>query len=166
MTLYKAPLDDQRFALFDVLGAEAVLTGLEGGAEHTRDLFDAVLEEAGKLAEQVLAPTNWPADLEGCRYDKATQTVTTPKGFKEAFRQFADGGWTSLTNPEAYGGQALPAVLGTATTEIFQSGNLAWSLYPLLSEGACHALEIHGEEWQRERFMNRSSKAAGPAPCA
>ena len=153
MTMYKAPLDDQRFALFDVLGAEAVLTGLEGGAEHTRDLFDAVLEEAGKLAEQVLAPTNWPADLEGCRYDKATRTVTTPKGFKEAFRQFADGGWTGLTNPEAYGGQALPGVLGTATTEIFQSGNLAWSLYPLLSEGACHALEIHGEAWQRERFM-------------
>jgi alkylation response protein AidB-like acyl-CoA dehydrogenase len=153
MTMYKAPLDDQRFALFDVLDAEAVLTKLDGGAEHTRDLFDAVLEEAGKLAEQVLAPTNWAGDLEGCRYDKATQTVTTPKGFKEAFSQFAEGGWTSLTNPEVYGGQALPAVLGTATTEIFQSGNLAWSLYPLLSEGACHALEMHGEEWQRERFM-------------
>ncbi|HTH68902.1 MAG TPA: acyl-CoA dehydrogenase C-terminal domain-containing protein, partial [Rhodanobacter sp.] len=62
-------------------------------------------------------------------------------------------GWTGLTNPESYGGQALPGVLGTATTEIFQSGNLAWSLYPLLSEGATHAMEIHGEEWQRERFM-------------
>ncbi|TAM57414.1 MAG: acyl-CoA dehydrogenase [Rhodanobacter sp.] len=153
MTMYKAPLDDQRFALFDVLGAEAVLTRLVGGTEHTRDLLEAVLEEAGKLAEQVLAPTNGPGDEEGCHYDKATKTVTTPKSFKEAFKQFADGGWTSLTNPEVYGGQALPAVLGTATTEIFQSGNLAWSLYPLLSEGACHAMEVHGEEWQRQNYM-------------
>jgi len=153
MTAYKAPLDDLRFALFDVLGAEPTLTALKGGEAHTRDLIDAVLEEAGKLSEQVLAPTNWPGDVEGCRFDKATQTVTTPKGFKEAFKQFADGGWTSLTNPEAYGGQALPAVLGTATTEIFQSGNLAWSLYPLLSEGACHAMEQHGEEWHRQRYM-------------
>jgi alkylation response protein AidB-like acyl-CoA dehydrogenase len=153
MTAYKAPLDDLRFALYDVLGAEKTLTGLRDGEAHSRDLLDAVLEEAGRLSEQLLAPTNAPADAEGCHFDKATQTVTTPKGFKEAFRQFAEGGWTGLTNPEAYGGQALPNVLGTATTEIFQSGNLAWSLYPLLSEGATHALEIHGEEWQRERFM-------------
>ncbi len=153
MTAYKAPLDDLRFALYDVLGAEKILTGLRDGEAHSRDLLDAVLEEAGRLSEQLLAPINGPADEEGCHFDKATQTVTTPKGFKEAFKQFAEGGWTGLTNPEAYGGQALPNVLGTATTEIFQSGNLAWSLYPLLSEGATHALEIHGEEWQRERFM-------------
>ena len=153
MTAYKAPLDDLRFAMFDVLGAEQILTALPGGEAHSRDLLDAVLEEAGRLSEQLLAPTNGPGDEEGCHYDKATQTVTTPKGFKNVFRQFADGGWTGLTNPEKYGGQALPGVLGTATTEIFQSGNLAWSLYPLLSEGACHALEIHGEEWHRERFM-------------
>lgn len=153
MTAYKAPLDDIRFALFDVLDAEATLTRLQGGQSHTRDLLDAVLEESSRFSEQVLAPTNWPADREGCRFDKATHTVTTPKGFKQAFRQFADGGWTSLTSPEAYGGQALPGVLGTATTEIVQSGNLAWSLYPLLSEGACHAMEMHGEEWQRQRYM-------------
>ncbi|HTH68094.1 MAG TPA: acyl-CoA dehydrogenase family protein, partial [Rhodanobacter sp.] len=153
MTAYKAPLDDLRFALFDVLDAEPTLTSLQGGEAHSRDLLDAVLEEAGRLSEQLLAPTNAPADAEGCHFDKAAQTVTTPKGFKEAFKQFADGGWTGLTNPESYGGQALPGVLGTATTEIFQSGNLAWSLYPLLSEGATHAMELHGEEWQRERFM-------------
>lgn len=153
MTAYKAPLDDLRFALFDVLGTEKILTSLNGGEAHSRDLIDAVLEEAGRLSEQLLAPTNGPADEEGCHFDKANQTVTTPKGFKQAFKQFAEGGWTGLTNPEKYGGQALPGVLGTATTEIFQSGNLAWSLYPLLSEGATHALEIHGEEWQRERFM-------------
>jgi len=153
MTAYKAPLDDLRFALFDVLDAESTLTTLQGGEAHSRDLLDAVLEEAARLSEQLLAPTNAPADAEGCRFDKATGAVTTPKAFKEAFKQFADGGWTGLTNPEIYGGQALPGALGTATTEIFQSGNLAWSLYPLLSEGATHALEIHGEAWQRERFM-------------
>lgn len=153
MTAYKAPLDDLRFTLFDVLDAEKTLTTLKGGEAHTRDLIDAVLEEAGRLSEQLLAPTNWPADLEGCHFDKATHTVTTPRGFKEAFKQFAEGGWTGLTNPEKYGGQALPGVLGTATTEIFQSGNLAWSLYPLLSEGATHAMAMHGEEWQREHYM-------------
>ncbi|MFC5743822.1 acyl-CoA dehydrogenase C-terminal domain-containing protein [Dyella tabacisoli] len=153
MTQYKAPLDDLRFALYDVLGAEATLTALQGGDGHTRDLLDAVLEEAGKLSEQVLAPTNASGDEEGCHFDKATQTVTTPKGFKEAFRQFAEGGWAGLTMAEHFGGQALPSVLGTATTELFQSGNLSWSLYPLLSEGACHALELHGNDWQRERFL-------------
>jgi hypothetical protein len=153
MTAYKAPLDDLRFALFDVLGAEPVLTALQGGEGHSRDLLDAVLEEAGRLSEQLLAPTNAPADAEGCHFDKTTRAVTTPKNFKEAFRQFAEGGWTGLTNPEAYGGQALPGVMGIATTELFQSGNLAWSLYPLLSEGATHALEQHGEEWQRESYM-------------
>ena len=153
MTLYKAPLDDQRFALFDVLGAEALLTTLQGGDAHTRDLLDAVLEEAGRLSEQVLAPTNGPGDEEGCHYDKASHSVTTPKGFKEAFKQFADGGWPGLTQAEAFGGQALPAAMGIATTELFQSGNLSWSLYPLLSEGACHALELHGTEEQKHAYL-------------
>lgn len=153
MTIYKAPLDDQRFALFDVLGAEAVLTKLQGGDGHTRDLLDAVLEEAGRLSEAVLAPFNASGDEEGCHFDKATHTVTTPKGFKEAFKAFAEGGWTGLTQPEHFGGQALPNVMGTATTEIFQSGNLSWSLYPLLSEGACHAMEMHGTEEQQNTYL-------------
>ena len=153
MTIYKAPLDDQRFALFDLLSAEAILTRLQGGAEHSRDLLDAVLEEAAKLAEQVLAPTNWPGDQEGCHYDKETRTVTTPKGFKEAFKAFAEGGWAGLTAQEKFGGQALPGVVGIATTELFQSGNLSWSLYPLLSEGACHAMELHGTAEQQQTYM-------------
>ena len=86
MTLYKAPLDDQRFALFDVLGAETVLTKLQGGEGHTRDLLDAVLEEAGRLSEQVLAPTNASGDEEGCHFDKASRTVTTPMPLSRAFR--------------------------------------------------------------------------------
>ena len=153
MTIYKAPLDDLRFALFDVLGAEAVLTQLQGGEGHTRDLLDAVLEEAGRLSEAVLAPFNASGDEEGCHFDKATHTVTTPKGFKEAFKAFAEGGWTGLTQAEHFGGQALPNTVGTATTEIFQAGNLSWSLYPLLSEGACHAMELHGTEEQQNTYL-------------
>lgn len=153
MTTYKAPLDDQRFVLYDLLGAEAILTRLRGGADHSRDLLDAVLEEAGKLSEQVLAPTNAPGDAEGCHYDKATRTVTTPKGFREAFKAFAEGGWAGLTAKEQFGGQALPNVIGTSTTELFQSGNLSWSLYPLLSEGACHAMEMHGTAEQQQTYM-------------
>ncbi|WP_430391226.1 acyl-CoA dehydrogenase C-terminal domain-containing protein [Dyella sp. 20L07] len=153
MTIYKAPLDDQRFALFDVLGAESILTKLQGGEGHTRDLLDAVLEEAGRLSEAVLAPTNASGDEEGCHFDKATHAVTTPKGFKEAFKAFAEGGWTGLTQAEHFGGQALPNLMGTATTEIFQSGNLSWSLYPLLSEGACHAMELHGTEAQQNTYL-------------
>ncbi|MDQ0009882.1 alkylation response protein AidB-like acyl-CoA dehydrogenase [Luteibacter jiangsuensis] len=153
MTIYKAPLDDMRFALYDVLGAEAVLARLEGGEGHTRDLLDAVLDEAARFNEQVLAPLNGPGDEEGCHFDKATRTVTTPKGFKEAYRQYAEGGWAGLTAHEKYGGQALPAVLGTLTKEMIDSANLAWGIYPLLSHGATSALEHHGDEWQQEVFL-------------
>jgi hypothetical protein len=100
MTAYTAPLEDLRFVLFDVLGAEHILQGLRGGEEHTRGIFDAVLEGAAQLSEQVLAPTNAPADAEGCHFDPETPVVTTPRGFRHAFTQFAEGGWTSLTNPE------------------------------------------------------------------
>ncbi|TBR37088.1 MULTISPECIES: acyl-CoA dehydrogenase C-terminal domain-containing protein [Dyella] len=153
MTIYKAPLDDQRFALFDVLDAESILTRLQGGEGHTRDLLDAVIEEAGRLSEAVLAPFNASGDEEGCHFDKATHTVTTPKGFKEAFKAFSEGGWTGLTQGEEFGGQGLPNTIGTATTEVFQSGNLSWSLYPLLSEGACHAMELHGTKEQQDTYL-------------
>jgi alkylation response protein AidB-like acyl-CoA dehydrogenase len=153
MTIYKAPLDDMRFALYDVLGAEAVLARLEGGEGHTRDLLDAVLDEAARFNEQVLAPLNATGDEEGCHFDKATRTVTTPKGFKEAYRQYAEGGWAGLTAHEKFGGQALPAVLGTLTKEMIDSANLAWGIYPLLSHGATSALEHHGDEWQQEVFL-------------
>jgi len=153
MTIYKAPLDDMRFALYDVLGAEAVLARLEGGEGHTRDLLDAVLDEAARFNEQVLAPLNATGDEEGCNFDKATRTVTTPKGFKEAYRQYAEGGWAGLTAHEKFGGQALPAVLGTLTKEMIDSANLAWGIYPLLSHGATSALEHHGDEWQQEVFL-------------
>jgi alkylation response protein AidB-like acyl-CoA dehydrogenase len=153
MTLYSAPLKDMRFALYDVLGAEPVLAKLAGGDAHNRELMDAVLDEAARFNEQVLAPLNASGDEEGCHYDKATAAVTTPKGFKEAYRQYADGGWPGLTAPERFGGQGLPHVLGALTKEMIDSANVAWGIYPLLSQGATDALEHHGDAWQQEVFL-------------
>src|SRR3954463_12124458 len=133
MSLYKAPLADMRFALFDVLEAEAHYAKLPGGENTTRDILDAVLDEAAKFAEQVLAPLNAIGDEEGCHFDKATASVTTPKGFKEAYEQYIGGGWGGLTAPESYGGQHLPESIGAPLKEMIDSANLSWGTYPLLS---------------------------------
>ncbi|MBN8739983.1 MAG: acyl-CoA dehydrogenase [Lysobacterales bacterium 69-70] len=151
MSKYAAPLTDMRFALFDVLGAEALLARLPGGESATRDVCDAVLDEAARFAEQVLAPLNQSGDQEGCRY--ADGVVTTPKGFKEAYAQFCDGGWPALNAPEQYGGQHVPEAIGAAVKEMLDSANLSWANFPLLSHGASEALKQHGEEWQREVFL-------------
>ncbi|WP_257387011.1 acyl-CoA dehydrogenase C-terminal domain-containing protein [Tahibacter caeni] len=151
MSKYAAPLTDMRFALFDVLGAEALLARLPGGDAATRDVCDAVLDEAARFAEQVLAPLNQSGDQEGCHY--AGGVVTTPKGFKEAYAQFCDGGWPALNAPEQYGGQHMPEAVGAAVKEMLDSANLSWANFPLLSHGASEALKQHGEEWQREVFL-------------
>ena len=153
MSLYKAPLADMRFALFDVLKADTQYARLPGGENATRDILDAILDEAARFSEQVLAPLNAVGDEEGCRFDKATATVTTPKGFKEAYAQYIAGGWSGLTAPEAYGGQHLPESIGAPLKEMIDSANLSWGTYPLLSHGATEALKQHGEEWQREVFL-------------
>ncbi len=153
MTKYAAPLDDMRFALYDVLGADTLFARLPGCEAANRELIDAVLEEAAKFSGQVLAPLNQVGDQEGCHHDKATSAVTTPKGFKEAFRQYVDGGWMGLNAPESYGGQDLPETIGVAFKEMIAAANVAWGTYPLLSSGATEALTQHGEEWQRQAFM-------------
>ena len=153
MTQYAAPLDDLRFAFYDLLGGDAKLAALPGGESLGRELIDAVLNEAARFNEQVLAPLNQVGDQQGCRYDKDTASVTTPEGFKEAYAQFVDGGWTGLTAPEAYGGQGLPHSIGVMVKEMIDAANLAWGTYPLLSQGAIDALLAHGEEWQREVFL-------------
>ena len=153
MTRYAAPLDDMRFALYDVLDGERTLKQLPRGESLSRETIDAVLEEAARLSEQVLAPLNQSGDAEGCHFDKATASVTTPKGFKEANAQFVAGGWPGLTAPERYGGQDLPETVGALVKEMLDSANLSWGNYPLLSAGATEALLQHGEEWQREVFL-------------
>ncbi|WP_271679322.1 acyl-CoA dehydrogenase C-terminal domain-containing protein [Thermomonas mangrovi] len=152
MSSYKAPLDDLRFALYDVLGAEALFERL-GHAEVNRELVDAVVDEAARFAETVLAPLNRIGDEIGCVYDKTTGEVAPPPGFKQAFDQFVEGGWTGLTNDPEHGGQGMPALLGGVLTELVDSANLAWGNFPMLSHGAVKALETYGEDWQKEVFL-------------
>ncbi len=153
MSKYAAPLTDMRFVMFDLLKADVQYARLPGGEAATRDVLDAVLDEAAKFAEQVLAPLNAVGDEEGCRFDKTTGDVTTPTGFKQAYAQYIAGGWGGLTAPEQYGGQHLPESIGAPLKEMLDSANLAWGMYPLLSHGASEALKQHGEEWQREVFL-------------
>ncbi|HET7796656.1 MAG TPA: acyl-CoA dehydrogenase family protein, partial [Nevskia sp.] len=153
MTTYKAPLADIRFVMFDLLKVEAAYQRLPGGEMATRDVVDAILEEAARFSEQVLAPLNASGDEEGCHLDKATAQVTTPKGFKEAYATYVAGGWSGLTAPEEYGGQHLPESIGAPLKEMLDSANLSWGNFPLLSHGASEALRQHGEEWQRQAFL-------------
>ncbi|MEO7757363.1 MAG: acyl-CoA dehydrogenase C-terminal domain-containing protein, partial [Dokdonella sp.] len=115
--------------------------------------IDAVLDEAARFAGQVLAPLNQIGDIEGCVFDPATHSVRTPKGFKEAFAQYVEGGWIGLTAREEFGGQGLPETVGAALKEMIDAANLSWGNYPMLSHGASSALEHHGEDWQREVFL-------------
>jgi 3-(methylsulfanyl)propanoyl-CoA dehydrogenase len=150
---YAAPLADMRFALYDVLDVESLFKRLPGFEPATRDVVDAVLAEAAKFTEQVLAPLNQSGDQQGCHFDAATASVTTPAGFRKAYEHYVENGWAGLTAPVAFGGQDMPQVLGAAVKEMLDSANLAWGNYPLLSHGATEALLQHGEDWQREAFL-------------
>ncbi|MCI4566944.1 acyl-CoA dehydrogenase C-terminal domain-containing protein [Lysobacter sp. CFH 32150] len=152
MSTYKAPLTDMRFALFDVLGAEAQFQKL-GFADATRDLLDAIYDEGARFTETILAPLNEAGDRIGSRFDKTTGTVATPPGFKPAYVQFVEGGWPGLTSPAEFGGQGLPHAAAVPFKEMIDAANLAWSTFPLLSHGAIDALQHHGEAWQQETFL-------------
>ena len=152
MNAYKAPLKDMKFVLFDVLNAGQSYQDL-GFANADPDLLDAVLEEAAKFAENVLAPLNRSGDQEGCHFDKSTGAVRTPAGFREAYTQFVEAGWSGLTASEALGGQALPESIACVFKEMIDGANLSWGNYPLLSHGAVEALKHHGDAWQQEVFL-------------
>ena len=152
MSSYKAPLEDIRFALFDVLDSEKTFARL-GFADANRELVDAVIDEAARFTETVLAPLNKVGDEIGCKFDAATGNVAVPPGFKQAFDQFVEGGWTGLTNQPEHGGQGMPAAVGGVLTEMVDSANLAWGNFPMLSHGAVQALETYGEDWQKEVFL-------------
>ena len=154
-THYTAPLADIRFCLYDLLEAEKLFATLPGCETLNRELVDAVLDEAAKFSQVVLAPLNVVGDKEECHYDKATGAVTTPTGFKHAYEQYVEGGWAGLTAPEAFGGQGLPELVGAPVKEMIDAANLAWGTYPLLSHGATEALRVHGEDWQKEAFLKR-----------
>ena len=152
MATYTAPLRDIRFVLHEVLNSGAVAS-LPGYEDATPALMDAVIDEAAKLGEQVLFPLNLSGDAEGCTYENGV--VRTPKGFKEAYRQFIEGGWTSLACDPAYGGQGMPMLVSTVLEEMTSSANLAFGMYPGLSHGAYRALREHGSEALRAEYLPR-----------
>ena len=152
-THYTAPLADIRFCLYDLLDVEKQFAKLPGCESLNRELIDAVLDEAARFSQTVLAPLNEVGDREGCTFDKQTGAVQTPQGFKRAYDQYVEGGWAGLTAPEAFGGQGLPETIGAPVKEMIDSANLAWGTYPLLSHGATEALRVHGEDWQKQAFL-------------
>ena len=162
MPSYKAPLEDVSFLLNDVFQIDRY-DNLPGFSDASADVREAILNEAAKLAEQVLQPLNRSGDLEGCtRHDDGR--VTTPKGFKEAFRQVAEGGWLGLSAPAEYGGQGLPVTLTQAVSEFQVSANMAFSMYGGLTQGATAALMVHGRPEQKTMFVPKMVAGNGPAP--
>ncbi|MDN7139765.1 acyl-CoA dehydrogenase C-terminal domain-containing protein [Pseudomonas sp. JQ170] len=150
MATYTAPLRDMQFVLDELLELEH-FADLEGFADAPKDVSTAILEEAGRLAGDVLAPLNAVGDHLGCRLENAQ--VSTAPGFREAYRLYAEGGWTGLTASPDYGGQGLPHVLGIAVREIMTSANLAFSMVAGLSHGAANAIANGGSAEQKALFL-------------
>ena len=151
MPIYKAPVNDTLFILNDVLSLERY-NNLPGFADATGDMLEAIAGEAAKLAEEVLFPVNLSGDQEGCkRNDDAT--VITPKGFREAYDLYRQGGWIGLAVPEEFGGQGLPYVLHTAVGEYMSSANMALTMYPGLTQGAIAAILVHGSDEQKAAYL-------------
>ncbi len=149
---YHAPVDDMAFALETVCDW-ASLHSLERFREATPDLVAAVLEEAGKLAREVLAPLNPVGDREGVRLEG--DEVRTPAGFAEAYRRFVEGGWNGLAAPVEWGGQGLPFVLALAVQEMWTSANMSFALCPMLTHGAIEALDIHGSDALKRVYLEK-----------
>ncbi len=147
------PQRDQQFVMHELLGAVDELKLMPRHAELDAETVDAVLAEAGKFAAEVIAPLNLSGDAEGCTLDKATHAVGTPKGFKEAYAKYVEGGWPALSCDSAYGGQGLPVLLNQCLYEMLNSANQAWTMYPGLSHGAYEALHAHGTEEQKQTYL-------------
>ncbi|UVD57215.1 acyl-CoA dehydrogenase C-terminal domain-containing protein [Rhizobium sp. Pop5] len=151
MPVYKAPVNDTLFVLNDVLGLERY-NNLPGFAEATPDMIEAILGEAGRVAEEALFPLNYSGDQEGCtRHEDAS--VSTPKGFKEAYKAYRDGGWIGLAVPEEFGGQGLPYTLHTAVGEYTSAANMSLMMYPGLTQGAIAAILVHGTDEQKKTYL-------------
>jgi 3-(methylsulfanyl)propanoyl-CoA dehydrogenase len=149
MSAYQGPLRDLLFNIKEIVDFEGVAK--LPGYEEAPDVVEPILEEAANFATSVLDPLNHSGDREGAHFDNGN--VTTPKGFKPAFKQFADAGWIGLPMPTEYGGQGLPQVLSTAVLELWQASNMAFSNGPLLNQGAIEAILLVGSEEQKQTFI-------------
>lgn len=153
MPVYNPPLRDMQFVMHEVLNVSADFQAMPQHAEVDADTINAVLEEAGKFASQVIFPLNISGDTEGCTLDKTTHEVKTPAGFKEAYKTYTDGGWSALSCDPEYGGQGLPLVVNQCLYEMMNSANQAWTMYPGLSHGAYAALHAHGTPEQKALYL-------------
>ena len=150
MTAYVAPLADMRFVMREIANMKAV-RALPGYNDVTDDLVDAILEGAGRLAAEVLAPLNATGDRQGCIL--ANGVVRVPEGFVDAYRQFVAGGWNSIALPSEYGGQGLPCLVATAVGEIWNAANLAFAVCPILTQAAAELLLHHGDRRMRAEYL-------------
>ncbi|WP_119964549.1 acyl-CoA dehydrogenase C-terminal domain-containing protein [Simplicispira lacusdiani] len=153
MPTYTPPLRDMQFVMHEVFNVTADLQQIPKHADIDADTINAVLEEGGKFAAEVAFPLNISGDAEGCTINQATHEVTTPKGFKEAYAQYIEGGWAALGCDPEYGGQGLPYVVNTLFYEMLNSANQAWTMYPGLTHGAYAALETHGTPEQKATYL-------------
>jgi acyl-CoA dehydrogenase len=151
MPTYKAPVDDALFLLNDVLHLDRY-GNLPGFADASPDVVEAVLREAGKFSEEVLTPLNRIGDKEGCTRHPDS-SVTTPKGFKDAYKQLVDGGWIGISVPTEFGGQGLPSVITQLVNEFLCSGNMAFAMYPGLTQGAIAALLTHASPEIKAKYL-------------
>jgi alkylation response protein AidB-like acyl-CoA dehydrogenase len=151
MPTYKAPLRDMRFLMNEVFDYPKHYSQLSNGGDATPDMVEAILGEAARYCEEVLAPLNLPADLEGCHFENGE--VRTPKGFKEAYEQFVAGGWQGLSHPQEYGGQGLPMSMGLFKSEMMGTANWSFTMYPGLSLGAMNTIMQHATDEQKALYM-------------
>lgn len=155
MPTYTPPLRDMQFVMHELLHVVDDFKQIPQHADMDVDTINAVLEEGGKFAAEVAFPLNISGDAEGCTIDQTTHAVTTPKGFKEAYAKYVEGGWAALGCDPAFGGQGLPLVVNQMFYEMLNSANQAWTMYPGLTHGAYAALLAHGTDEQKQTYLHK-----------
>ena len=153
MLSYKAPITDIKFLFEDVFDYYKHYEKYPEFSDATPDLVDAIMQECAKFCENELLPLNQSGDKEGCTFDNGK--VTTPKGFKEAYNKYVEGGWQSLSHPVEHGGQGLPPSLGMVKSEMMGTANWSWAMYPGLSHGAMNTIQEHGTTEQKEHYLTK-----------